>query len=146
MGRPIEATFPLDLDTVKLLIWVSEYGSGQPNISRLYDKEAADGLELGRGTFFGAVKGRNVTSDTVRKIDELIAIRGWHGRWVEHLQDEHRKRVIQAFNKTSTNCSVCGTSCSHCGEAKSEKRRKAIFDYLKIDPTDLGCKVRDREE
>jgi hypothetical protein len=146
MGRPLEATFPLDLDTVKLLIWISEYGSGHPNISRLYDNEAADGLELGRGTFFGAVKGRKVTSDTVRKIDELIAIRGWQGLWSEHLQDEHRKRVIQAFNKTWTNCSVCGASCSHCGEAKSEQRRKAVFGYLKADPVDLGCKVRGHEE
>lgn len=146
MGRPIEATFPLDLDTVKLLIWASEYGSGQPNISRLYDKEAAEGLELGRGTFFGAIKGRNVTNDTLRKIDELIAVRGWRSKWTEHLQEEHRKRVIQAFNKTWTNCSVCGTSCSHCGEAGTEQRRKAVFGYLKMDPTDLGCKVRDHEE
>jgi hypothetical protein len=146
MGRPIEATFPLDLDTVKLLIWVSEYGSGHPNISRLYDNEAADGLDLGRGTFFGAIKGRNVTSDTVEKIDQLIAIRGWRAKWLDHLKVEHEKRVIQAFNKTWTNCSVCGRVCSHCGEAGSEKRRKAIFDYLKVDPIDLGCKVRSHEE
>jgi hypothetical protein len=146
MGRPIEATLPLDLDTVKLLLWVSEYGSGQPNISRLYDREAADGLELGRGTFFGAIKGRNVTSDTIEKIDELIAVRGWRVKWLQHLREEHENRVIQAFTKGGTYCSVCGKSCSHCGEARSEKRRKAVFDFLKIDPVDLGCKVRDHEE
>lgn len=146
MGRPIEATLPLDLDTVKLLLWVSEYGSGQPNISRLYDREAADGLELGRGTFFGAIKGRNVTSDTIDKIDELIAIRGWKAKWLEHLREEHKNRVIQAFTKAGTYCSHCGKSCSHCGEARSEKRRKAVFDFLKMDPVDLGCKVRDHEE
>lgn len=146
MGRPIEATSPLDLDTVKLLIWVSEFGSGQPNISRLYDREISEGLDLGRGTFFGAIKGRNVTSDTIAKLDELIAIRGWRSKWVEHLRVEHEKRVLQAFNKTWTNCSVCGHACSHCGEAGSEKRRKAVFGYLKTDPADLGCKVRDHEE
>jgi hypothetical protein len=61
MSRPIEATSPLDLDTVKIIVWASEYGTGQPNISRLYDKEASDGLDLSRGTFFNAVKGRKVT-------------------------------------------------------------------------------------
>lgn len=146
MSRPIEATSPLDLDTIKLLVWVSEYGTGQPNISRLYDKESTEGLDLSRGTFFNAVKGRKVTQHVVDKIDELIAIRGWRAKWLDHCREEHEKRVIQAFSKTWTSCSVCGHACTHCGEAGSEKRRKAVFDYLKTDPVDLGCKVRDREE
>jgi hypothetical protein len=69
MGRPIEPTSPLDIDTVQLLLWVSEYGTGQPNIGRLYDREASEGMDLGRGTFYGAIKGRKVTRDTTDKID-----------------------------------------------------------------------------
>jgi hypothetical protein len=143
MGRPIEPTSSLDTDTVQLLLWVSEYGTGQPNIGRLYDKEVTDGLDIGRGTFYGAIKGRKVTKETADKIEELIAIRGWGSKWVEHLREEHKKRVIQAFNKQWTNCSVCGHACSNCGVSKSEKRRKAVFGYLKTDPVDLGCKVRE---
>lgn len=146
MSRPIEATGPLDMDTIKILLWASEYGTGKPNISRLYDAEAADGLDLARGTFFGAVKGRKVTQATIEKVDELITLRGWRSKWLDHCREEHKARVIQAFNKTWTNCTVCGHECSHCGSAKSEKRRKAVFGYLKTDPVDLGCKVRDREE
>jgi hypothetical protein len=101
MARPIEATFPLDLDTIKILVWASEYGSGHPNISRLYDNEAADGLDLSRGTFFNAVKGRRMTQQVVDKIDELIAIKGWRAKWIEHCREEHKKRVIRAFeNRT----------------------------------------------
>ena len=143
MGRPIEPTFPLDTDTVRLLLWISEYGTGQPNVSRLYDREATEGLELGRGTFFSAIKGRKVAKETVVKIDELIAVRGWMAKWTEHLREEHKKRVIQAFNKTWTSCSVCGHDCPNCGAAKSETRRKAVFSYLKTDPVDLGCKLDD---
>jgi hypothetical protein len=143
MGRPIEATSPLDLDTIKLLLWASEYGSGKPNISRLYDQEAQDGLELARGTFFGAIKGRPVTKETAAKIDELVALRGWHAKWSEHLREEHHLRVVQAFKKTWTNCSVCGHECSHCGAAQSERRRKAVTDYLKTDPVKLGCVVQE---
>jgi hypothetical protein len=145
MGRPIEPTSSLDADTVQLLLWVSEYGTGQPNVGRLYDKEVTDGLDLGRGTFYGAIKGRKVTKETAAKIDELIAIRGWMTKWTEHLREEHKKRVIQAFNKQWTNCSACGHACSNCGAAKSEKRRKAVFGYLKTDPAELGCKVREDE-
>ena len=145
MGRPIEPTSSLDADTVQLLLWVSEYGTGQPNVGRLYDKEVTDGLDLGRGTFYGAIKGRKVTKETAAKIDELIAVRGWMAKWTEHLREEHKKRVIQAFNKQWTNCSACGHACSNCGAAKSEKRRKAVFGYLKTDPIELGCKVRDDE-
>ncbi len=143
MSRPIEATSPLDLDTIKIILWASEYGSGQPNISRLYDKEVGDGLDLSRGTFFNAVKGRRVTQQVIDKIDELIAIRGWQQKWVEHLRELHRQRVIQAFNNWWTSCSVCGHACPNCGAAKSEKRRKAVFEFLKTDPLDLGCKVQE---
>ena len=146
MGRPIEPTSPLDTDTIKLLLWVSEYGTEQPNIGRLYDREVSEGLDLGRGTFYGAIKGRKVTKDTLTKIDELIAIRGWGSKWTEHLREEHKKRVIQAFNKQWTSCSVCGHNCPNCGEPKSDKRRKAVFGYLKMDPVDLGCKVQNHEE
>jgi hypothetical protein len=146
MGRPIEATSPLDTDTVRLLLWVSEYGTGQPNISRLYEKEAADGLDLGRGTFFSAIKGRSVTKDTLSKIDELIALRGWRSRWVEHLQEEHKRRVIQAFQHYGTYCSVCGHKCPNCGNPGTEQRRQAVKSFLKTDPVDLGCKVRDTTE
>jgi hypothetical protein len=145
MGRPIEPTSPLDVDTVQLLLWVSEYGTGQPNVGRLYDKEVTDGLDIGRGTFYGAIKGRKVTKETAAKIDELIAIRGWMTKWTEHLREDHKKRVVQAFNKQWTNCSACGHACSNCGAAKSEKRRKAVFGYLKTDPAELGCKVREDE-
>ena len=146
MGRPIEATSPLDTDTIRLLIWVSEYGSGQPNISRLYDREASEGLDLGRGTFFGAIKGRPVTRETMAKIDELIALRGWQPKYVEHLQEEHKRRVIQAFQQHSTYCVACGHKCPHCGNPNTEKRRQAVKSFLKTDPIDLGCKVRDHEE
>jgi len=144
MGRPIEPTTPLDLDTIKLLLWASEYGSGQPNISRLYDIEAKDGLDIGRGTFFGAIKGRKVTQETVSKIDELIAVRGWMGKWIEHLKEEHAGRVIQAFKKSWTHCTTCGHQCSHCGAPESEQRRKAVTEFLKTDPLDVGCKIRER--
>jgi hypothetical protein len=144
MGRPIEPTTPLDLDTIKLLIWVSEYGSGQPNISRLYDLEAREGLDIGRGTFFGAIKGRRVTQETISKLDEMIAIRGWRAQYLAHLQDEHKNRVIQAFKKAWTSCSVCGHACSNCGVAESDKRRKAVTEFLKTDPLDVGCKIKER--
>lgn len=143
MGRPIEPSMALDLDTVKLLLWISEYDTGQPNISRLYEREAAEGLDIGRGTFFGAIKGRKVTQETIRKIDELIAVRGWMAKWTQHLQEEHKRRVIQAFRKIGTNCSVCGHACQHCGPAESEKRRKAVAAFLKTDPVELGCKLRE---
>tara|TARA_R110000868_G_scaffold8639_1_gene44503 strand:+ start:2141 stop:2581 length:441 start_codon:yes stop_codon:yes gene_type:complete len=146
MSRPIEATSPLDLDTIKIIVWASEYGSGHPNISRLYDNESSEGLDLSRGTFFNAVKGRKVTQQVLDKIDELIAIKGWRTKWMEHCREEHKKRVVKAFENPMNYCSVCGHGCPNCGTPRSEKRRKAIFDYLKIDPTDLGCKVRDREE
>lgn len=146
MGRPIEATSALDLDTIKLLLWVSEFGTGQPNISRLYEVEAAEGLDMGRGTFFGAVRGRKVTQETLQKIDELIAVRGWQAKWLDHLQQEHRQRVIQAFGRPNTGCVVCGHVCPKCGKPHSEQRRKAIKDYLKIDPVDLGCKVVSPED
>jgi hypothetical protein len=146
MSRPIEATSPLDLDTVKIIVWASEYGTGQPNISRLYDKEAGDGLDLSRGTFFNAVKGRKVTQQVIDKIDELIAIKGWRAKWLEHCREEHKKRVIRAFESPPAYCSVCGHGCPNCGPSRSEPRRKAVFNYLKMDPTDLGCKVRDHEE
>lgn len=145
MGRPIEPTSPLDTDTVQLLLWVSEYGTGQPNIGRLYDLEAAHGLDIGRGTFYGAIKGRKVTKETAARIDELIAIRGWSAKWVEHLREEHKKRVIQAFGKQWTSCSVCGHDCPNCGAAGTEQRRQAVFSYLKVDPVELGCKIRDHE-
>ena len=144
MGRPIEPTMSLDLDTIKLLLWVSEYGSGQPNISRLYDIEAKDGLDIGRGTFFGAIKGRRVTQETISKIDEMIAIRGWMGKWIEHLKEQHANRVVQAFKKTGGYCPSCGHTCSHCGEAESEQRRKAVTEFLKTDPLDVGCKIREK--
>lgn len=144
MGRPIEPSMSLDLDTIKLLLWISEYETGQPNISRLYEREAADGLDIGRGTFFGAIKGRKVTQETIRKIDELIAVRGWFAKWTAHLREEHNRRVIQAFKKTWNNCSICGHECLHCGPAESDKRRKAVSAFLKTDPIELGCKVRDQ--
>jgi len=144
MSRPVEATSALDLDTIKLILWASEYGSGHPNISRLYDKEAADGLSLSRGTFFNAVKGRRVTSQVLDSIDEMIAIRGWRAQYLAHLQDEHKNRVIQAFKKAWTSCSVCGHACSNCGAAESDKRRKAVTEFLKTDPLDVGCKIKER--
>jgi hypothetical protein len=144
MGRPIEPTMSLDVDTIKLLLWASEYGSGQPNISRLYDTEVQDGLDIGRGTFFGAIKGRKVTKDTVTKIDELIAVRGWMSKWTAHLREEHAKRVVQAFKKSWNYCSTCGHQCSHCGEAESEQRRKAVTEFLKTDPLDVGCKIKEK--
>ena len=146
MSRPIEATSPLDLDTIKIILWASEYGTGKPNISRLFDIEVTDGLDLARGTFFGAVKGRKVTQTTIDKIDELIALRGWRAKWLEHCREEHKRRVQRAFESPQAHCQVCGHGCPNCGSAKSEKRRKAVFSYLKMDPVDLGCKVRDREE
>jgi hypothetical protein len=145
MSRPVEPTASLDLDTIKILVWASEYGSGHPNISRLYDNEAAEGLDLSRGTFFNAVKGRKVTQQVIDKVDELIAIKGWRAKWVEHCREEHKKRVVKAFENPMNYCSICGHSCPNCGPAKSEQRRKAIFNYLKMDPVDLGCKVRDNE-
>jgi len=144
MGRPIEATGPLDLDTIKLLLWVSEYGTGQPNISRLYDRESADGLAIGRGTFFSAIKGKSVTQETVAKIDEMIALRGWKEPWLEHLREEHKRRVVQAFKHLSTHCPACGHECSHCGKPQTEKRRQAVKAFLKTDPVDLGCRVHDQ--
>lgn len=143
MGRPIEPTAALDVDVIKLLLWVSEYETGQPNISRLYEREAAEGLDIGRGTFFGAIKGRKVTQETIAKIDELIALRGWTSKWTLHLKEEHRKRVIQAFKKSWNYCNTCGHQCSHCGEAESEQRRKAVTEFLKTDPLDVGCKIKD---
>lgn len=143
MGRPIEPTSALDLDTIKLLLWVSEYGTGQPNISRLYDTEVQDGLEIGRGTFFGAIKGRKVTQETISKIDEMIAIRGWTLKWTDHLREEHKQRVIRAFQNPKTYCSMCGHHCTNCGEPRSAKRRKAVTEFLKTDPIDLGCVIRE---
>jgi hypothetical protein len=143
MGRPIEPSMSLDIDTIKLLLWASEYGTGQPNVSRLYDLEASEGLDIGRGTFFGAIKGRKVTRETISKIDELIAVRGWMAKWTEHLQEEHKKRVIQAFRKPGSYCAICGHQCSHCGEAESSQRRKAVTEFLKTDPVAIGCKVRE---
>ena len=146
MSRPVEATSPLDLDTVKIIVWASEYGSGHPNISRLYDNETSEGLDLSRGTFFNAVKGRRVTQQVIDKIDELIAIKGWRAKWLEHCREEHKKRVIRAFENPMNYCLVCGHNCPNCGEPKSDKRRKAVFSYLKMDPVDLGGKVQNREE
>lgn len=145
MSRPVEPTASLDLDTIKILVWASEYGSGHPNISRLYDNEAADGLSLSRGTFFNAVKGRRVTQQVIDKIDELIMLKGWQSKWIEHCREEHKKRVVKAFENPMNYCSICGHSCPNCGTAKSAKRRKAVSNYLKMDPVDLGCKVRDDE-
>jgi hypothetical protein len=142
MSRPVEATTALDLDTVKILLWASEYGSGHPNISRLYDKEAADGLDLSRGTFFNAIKGRKVSHHVIAAIDELIAIRGWQSQYLEHCRQEHKRRVVKAFESPPSYCSVCGHQCSLCGSPRTEKRRKAVFDFLKVDPMDLGCKLR----
>ena len=59
---------------------------------------------------------------------------------------QHKKRVIRAFESPPAYCSVCGHACPNCGSPKSEQRRKAVHSYLKMDPTDLGCKVRDHEE
>lgn len=146
MGRPIEATQALDLDTIKLLLWASEYGSGKPNISLLYENEVHEGLHMARGTFFGAIKGRRVTQDTIQKVDELIALRGWQSKYIEHLRDEHKKRVLQAFGKPVAYCSICGHACQNCGAPNSEQRRKAIKGFLKLDPLEVGGKVRDREE
>jgi hypothetical protein len=143
MSRPVEATSALDLDTIKLILWASEYGSGHPNISRLYDKEATDGLVVSRGTFFNAIKGRRVTSQVLDSIDEMVAIRGWRPKYLSHLQEQHNERVIQAFKKSWTSCSVCGHACSNCGAPESEKRRKAVTGFLKTDPATLGCKVRE---
>jgi len=145
MSRPVEATSPLDLDTIKIIVWASEYGSGHPNISRLYDNETSEGLDISRGTFFNAVKGRRVTQQVIDKVDELIALKGWRAKWLEHCREEHKKRVVRAFESSMNFCSVCGHGCSNCGSAKSEKRRKAVFAYLKMDPSDLGCKVREDE-
>jgi ribosomal protein L37E len=143
MSRPVEATSALDLDTIKTILWASESGSGHPNVSRLYDVEAADGLPISRGTFFNAVKGRRVTSQVIDAIDELIAIRGWRAKYIEHCREEHKQRVIRAFENPKTYCSMCGHHCAHCGEPRSEKRRKAVSDFLKHDPVELGCRVRE---
>jgi hypothetical protein len=142
MSRPVESTTALDLDTVKILLWASEYGSGHPNISRLYDREAADGLDISRGTFFNAIKGRSVSNHVIAAIDELIAIRGWQSQYLEHCRAEHKRRVVKAFESPPSYCNVCGHQCSHCGGPRTEKRRKAVFDFLKVDPMDLGCKLR----
>ena len=142
MSRPVEATNALDLDTVKILLWASEYGSGHPNISRLYDREAADGLDISRGTFFNAIKGRKVSNHVISAIDELIAIRGWQAQYLEHCREEHRRRVVRAFESPKSYCSVCGHGCQNCGGPRTEKRRKAVMDFLKVDPLDLGCKQR----
>jgi len=143
MSRPVEATSALDLDTIKILIWASEYGTGHPNISRLYDQEANDGLSLSRGTFFNAIKGRKVTNHVIEKIDELIALRGWRSKWLDHCREEHKHRVIKAFESPPAFCAVCGHACPNCGNPKSSKRRDAIKSYLKMDPVELGCKVRE---
>jgi hypothetical protein len=142
MSRPVEATTALDLDTVKILLWASEYGSGHPNISRLYDRESADGLDLSRGTFFNAIKGRKVSHHVIAAIDELIAIRGWQPQYLDHCRQEHKRRVVKAFESPPSYCNVCGHQCSQCGGPRTEKRRKAVFDFLKVDPMDLGCKLR----
>jgi|GEM_PF-4213562 len=141
MSRPIEATSSLDLDTIKVLLWASEYGTGQPNVSRLYDRESVDGLTLSRGTFFNAVKGRKVTNHVIEKIDELIALRGWRSKWLDHCREEHRQRVIRAFGSPQAFCQVCGHACPNCGNPKTQRRREAVKAYLKIDPVDLGCRV-----
>lgn len=146
MSRPVEATSALDLDTIKILIWASEYGTGHPNISRLYDNEAADGLSLSRGTFFNAIKGRKVTNHVIEKVDELIALRGWRSKWLDHCREEHKRRVIKAFESPPAFCAVCGHACPNCGNPKSQKRRDAIKSYLKMDPVELGCKVREYED
>lgn len=143
MSRPVEATSALDLDTIKILLWASEYGSGHPNISRLYDKEADDGLSISRGTFFNAIKGRKVTNHVIAAIDELIAIRGWQAQYLEHCREEHKRRVIKAFESPKSYCGICGHACAHCGGPRTEKRRKAVNDFLKQDPLDLGCKLRE---
>lgn len=143
MSRPVEATAALDLDTIKILLWASETKPGAPNISHLYDVESRDGLPVSRGTFFNAVKGRKVTNQVIAAIDEMIAIRGWRNKWIEHCREEHKQRVIRAFESPKTYCSTCGHICEHCGEPKSAKRRKAVTAFLKTDPVELGCKVRD---
>lgn len=142
MSRPVEATSALDLDTIKILFWASEYGTGYSNISRLYDQEVDDGLSLSRGTFFNAVKGRKVTNHVIEKIDELIALRGWRSKWLDHCREEHKRRVIKAFESPQAFCQVCGHVCPNCGNTKSQKRREAIKSYLKMDPVELGCRVR----
>jgi ribosomal protein L37E len=146
MARPIEATSALDLDTIMILLWASEQGTGNPNISRLFDQELADGLDLSRGTFFNAVKGRKVTQHVLDKVDELIALRGWRAKWLEHCREVHKQRVIKAFDSAPTYCSVCGHGCTHCGLPKTEKRRQAVKSFLRTDPIDLGCKVREHVE
>lgn len=143
MSRPVEASSALDLDTIKILLWASEYGSGHPNISRLYDREAEDGLPISRGTFFNAIKGRKVTNHVIAAIDELIAIRGWQAQYLDHCREEHKRRVVKAFESPMSYCSVCGHACPNCGGPRTEKRRKAVKDYLKQDPLDLGCKLRE---
>jgi hypothetical protein len=143
MSRPVEATSSLDLDTIKILLWASETKPGNPNISNFYDVESADGLPISRGTFFNAIKGRKVTNQVIEAIDELIAIRGWRSKWNDHCKEEHKLRVIRAFEKPKTYCSICGHACSHCGDPRSDKRRKAVTSFLKLDPVELGCKVRE---
>jgi hypothetical protein len=143
MSRPVEATSALDLDTIKIILWASETKPGSPNISYLYDVEAADGLPVSRGTFFNAVKGRKVTNQVIDAIDEMIAIRGWRAKWVEHCREEHKQRVIRAFQNPKTYCSMCGHHCTNCGEPRSAKRRKAVTEFLKTDPIELGCVIRD---
>ena len=142
MSRPVEAASALDLDTIKILLWASEYGSGHPNISRLYEREADEGLSISRGTFFNAIKGRKVTNHVIAAIDELIAIRGWQAKYLEHCREEHKRRVVRAFESPRSYCSVCGRPCEHCGGPRSQRRRKAVTDFLKQDPIDLGCKIR----
>lgn len=144
MSRPIEATAALDLDTIKIILWASETKPGSPNISYLYDIEAADGLPISRGTFFNAVKGRRVTSQVIDAVDEMIAIRGWRAKYIEHCREEHKQRVIRAFQNPKTYCSMCGHSCNHCGDPRSARRRKAVTEFLKLDPVDLGCVVREQ--
>ena len=143
MSRPVEATSALDLDTIKIILWASETKPGNPNISNLYDTEAADGLPVSRGTFFNAIKGRRVTSQVIDAIDEMIAIRGWRMKWIEHCREEHKLRVIRAFESPKTYCAMCGHTCLNCGDPRSEKRRKAVSAFLKINPADLGCRVRE---
>jgi hypothetical protein len=143
MSRPVEATSALDLDTIKTILWASERGSGHPNVSKLYDLEAADGLPISRGTFFNAIKGRKVTNQVIDAIDELIAIRGWRAKYIDYCREEHRRRVVRAFESPPSYCSVCGHACPSCGGPRSEKRRKAVKEFLKQDPLDLGCKVRE---